>query len=105
MTRKYQTSSKKLVLTKKQASFDNSQKEGIEREFDNLLAEEPKNCIEQVTLKEVQSAKKDLNSYSAPGPGNRYSAHQKWRWLFAQNHHRYSKYNLSLRVLFRYMET
>ena len=62
MTRKYQTSLKKLILTKKQASFDNSQKEGIEREFDNLLAEKPLNCIEQVTLKEVQSAKKDLNS-------------------------------------------
>ena len=53
---------------KKASSFDNYHKEAIEREVDKLLAEKPKNCMEQVALKEVQSAIKDLNSYSAPGP-------------------------------------
>ena len=42
-------------------------KEAIEREVDKLLAEKPKNCMEQVALKEIQSAIKDLNSYSTPG--------------------------------------
>ena len=42
MRKKYQTSLKKLILTKKQAAL--------------------------ITLKEVQSAIKDPNSYSAPGP-------------------------------------
>ena len=50
------------------SNFENSHKEAIQREVDKLLAEKPKNCIEQVTLKKVQSAIKDLNSYSAPGP-------------------------------------
>ena len=50
------------------SNFENSHKEAIQREVDKLLAEKPKNCIEQVTRKEVQSAIKDLNSYSAPGP-------------------------------------
>ena len=31
-------------------------KEAIEREVDKLLAEKPKNCMEQVTMKKVQSA-------------------------------------------------
>ena len=53
---------------KKGSSFDNSHKEAVEREVDKLLAEKPKNCMEQVTVKEVQSALKDLNSYSALGP-------------------------------------
>ena len=53
----------------KARSFDNFHKEAIEREVDKLLAEKPKNCMEQVTLKEVQSTIKDLNSYSTPGPG------------------------------------
>ena len=53
---------------KKASSFDNSHKEEIEREVDKLLAEKPKNCMEQVRLKEVQSAIKDLNSYSISGP-------------------------------------
>ena len=62
---------------KKTSSFDNSHKEAT----DNLLVEKPKNCMEQVTLKEVQSAIKDLNSCSAPGLDKIciYSAHQKWR--------------------------
>ena len=49
------------------ASFDNYHQEAIEREVDKLLAEKTKNYMEQVTLKEVQSAIKDLNSYSSPG--------------------------------------
>ena len=36
------------------SNFENSHKEAIQREVDKLLAEKPKNCIEQVTLKEVQ---------------------------------------------------
>ena len=51
---------------KKASNFDNSHKEAIEREIDKLLAEKPKNCMEQVTLKEVQYTIKDLNSYSPP---------------------------------------
>ena len=58
---------KKTHFDKKSKSFDNSYKGAIEREVENLLAEKPKNCMEQVTLKEVLSAMKDLNSYSAPG--------------------------------------
>ena len=54
-------------MTKKGSSFDNSHKEAIEREVDKLLAEKPKNCMKQVTLREVQGALKGLNSYSAPG--------------------------------------
>ena len=59
---------KKTHFDKKASSFGNSRKEAIERAVDKLLAEKPKNCREQVTLKQVQSAIKDLNSYSASGP-------------------------------------
>ena len=52
----------------KASTFDNSHKEAIEREVDKFLAEKPKNCMEQVTLKEVQSVLKDLDSYAASGP-------------------------------------
>ena len=53
MKRKYHTSSKKPILTKKASSCDNSRKEATETEFDKLFAEKPRNCMEQVTLKEV----------------------------------------------------
>ena len=59
---------KKIHFGKEASKFDNSHKVAIEREVDKLLAERPKNCTEQVKLKEVQSAIKDLNSYSAPRP-------------------------------------
>ena len=67
MTKKYPTSLKKSHFDKK-SNFDNSHKEAVEREVDKFLEEKPKNCMEQVTLKEVQSAIKDFNSYSAPRP-------------------------------------
>ena len=54
---------------KKESNFDNYHKEAIERKPDKLLAEKPRNCIEQVTL-----------SYSASiARQNRCSVHQKWR--------------------------
>ena len=56
---------KKTHFDKKPSSFDNSHEDAIEREVDKLLAEQPKNCMEQVKMKEVQTAVKDLNSYSA----------------------------------------
>ena len=59
---------KKTHFDKKASNFENSHKKATEREVGKLLAEKPKNCMEQVSLKEVQSVIKDLNSYSAPGP-------------------------------------
>ena len=59
---------KKTHFGKEASKLDNSHKEAIEKEVDKPLAERPKNCTEQVKLKEVQSVIKDLNSYSAPRP-------------------------------------
>ena len=55
---------KKIILIKKPISCD---KKAIEKEVDKLLAQKPKNYMGQVTLKEVQSVIKYLNSYAAPG--------------------------------------
>ena len=54
---------KKLTLIKKQKTLIKKK-----LQVDKLFAEKPKNCMEQVTLKDVKSAIKDLNSYSALGP-------------------------------------